>query len=72
MPSTSDVMSTPGSSSNHHRSDFGQARVRYRRLIVLGPHLILIPLGYGVAFLLRFDAAVPPQYVDLISIIRIS
>jgi FlaA1/EpsC-like NDP-sugar epimerase len=41
------------------------ALVRYRRPIIIGIHLVLIPLAYWLAFLLRFDGNVPAQRVEL-------
>ncbi len=39
--------------------------IKLRRPIVLVLHLMLIPLGYYAAFLLRFDFRPPQAYVDL-------
>jgi FlaA1/EpsC-like NDP-sugar epimerase len=36
--------------------------VSYRRLLVVGLHLLLIPLIYTLAFALRFDLVIPEQY----------
>ena len=36
---------------------------KLRRLFVLALHLAVIPAGYYLAFALRFDGAVPPEYV---------
>ena len=39
--------------------------IRLRRALIVCAHLALVPLGYGLAYLLRFDGNVPPRYVDL-------
>jgi FlaA1/EpsC-like NDP-sugar epimerase len=39
--------------------------IKLRRPIVLALHLMLIPVGYYAAFLLRFDFRPPQPYVDL-------
>jgi FlaA1/EpsC-like NDP-sugar epimerase len=41
------------------------ALLRYRRFIVVLLHLVLIPLGYGLAYALRFDLDVPPHFRSL-------
>ncbi len=38
--------------------------IRFRRPLVIGLHLLLIPLGYLVAFQLRFDFEVPSTYME--------
>src|ERR1700741_2512537 len=35
--------------------------IRLRRPLILGLHLVLIPLGYYAAFALRFDFRIPPE-----------
>lgn len=40
--------------------------ITYRRPLILGVHLLLIPFGYFVAFALRFDFAIPPEYLTLL------
>lgn len=35
---------------------------RHRRAAVIAAHLLLIPLGYYLSFLLRFDLNIPPHY----------
>ena len=35
----------------------------YRRPVIIAVHVALIPLGFWTAFALRFDFAVPPEYV---------
>ncbi|MGH7559301.1 MAG: polysaccharide biosynthesis protein [Gemmatimonadota bacterium] len=37
--------------------------LRYRRLIIIGLHVALIPLAYGLAFLLRFEWPIPEHYI---------
>jgi FlaA1/EpsC-like NDP-sugar epimerase len=39
--------------------------LRYRRLLILGIHLLLIPAAYLAAFLLRFDFALNPEYAGI-------
>jgi hypothetical protein len=39
--------------------------LRLRRPIVLVLHLLLVPLGYYMAFALRFDFRVPERHIDL-------
>jgi len=39
--------------------------VRFRRPIVLGLHLLLVPIGYYCAFALRFDFDIPQQYREV-------
>ncbi|HEX6367333.1 MAG TPA: nucleoside-diphosphate sugar epimerase/dehydratase [Longimicrobium sp.] len=39
--------------------------LRLRRPVVLGLHLLLVPLGYYVAFALRFDFRPPDRHIDL-------
>jgi pyridoxal phosphate-dependent aminotransferase EpsN len=39
--------------------------IHYRRAVLIGLHLLLIPFGYLLAFALRFDFAIPPRYVSL-------
>ncbi len=39
--------------------------IRYRRPVIVGIHLLLIPLVYLAAFNLRFDFSLPPEYVSL-------
>jgi FlaA1/EpsC-like NDP-sugar epimerase len=36
--------------------------VRFRRPIVLGLHLLLIPAGFWLAFFVRFDFSIPPEH----------
>ena len=36
---------------------------KLRRLFVLALHLAVIPAGYYLAFALRFDGVVPPEYM---------
>ncbi|MGI8508434.1 MAG: polysaccharide biosynthesis protein [Gemmatimonadaceae bacterium] len=38
--------------------------LRHRRIILVGLHVVLIPLIYATAFALRFDGRVPPHYVN--------
>ena len=39
--------------------------LRLRRPVVLGLHLLLVPLGYYMAFALRFDFRPPDRHIDL-------
>lgn len=39
--------------------------LRLRRPVVLGLHLLLVPLGYYMAFALRFDFRPPERHIDL-------
>jgi FlaA1/EpsC-like NDP-sugar epimerase len=39
--------------------------LRFRRPIVVGLHLLIIPLGYWLAFAIRFDFDVPPSHTEL-------
>jgi FlaA1/EpsC-like NDP-sugar epimerase len=39
--------------------------IRFRRPLIIGVHLVLIPLVYYGAFLLRFDAPVPEMYMRM-------
>ena len=36
----------------------------YRRLVIVAVHVALIPLAFWAAFALRFDFALPPDYVE--------
>jgi FlaA1/EpsC-like NDP-sugar epimerase len=40
--------------------------IRYRKPLVFGTHLLLIPLGFLLAFYLRFDFAIPSHYWAMI------
>lgn len=37
----------------------------WRRLIMLGPHLLLLPLAYWLAYAVRFDGSIPAHYLAL-------
>ena len=39
--------------------------LRFRRLIIIAIHLVLIPVGYLAAFALRFDLPLPERYLSL-------
>ena len=43
-----------------------QALLRFRRPLIVGIQLLLIPLGYFAAFALRFDFAIPAEYLSLL------
>lgn len=59
----------PGVSTIASRAHFPWPRVepivRYRRIIIIGLHVALIPVGYGMAFLLRFEWPIPETYVGV-------
>lgn len=40
--------------------------ITYRRIVIIALHLALIPLGYFLAFALRFDFALPERYAALL------
>ena len=42
-----------------------QALVRYRRTLIVLLHLVLVPAGFALAFVLRFDGRIPEQYIAL-------
>jgi FlaA1/EpsC-like NDP-sugar epimerase len=54
----------------HNRSErfllLPASLVRFRKPLVVGTHLALIPLAYVLAFLLRFDFDVPARYWEMI------
>ena len=39
--------------------------IALRRTVIVVTHLALVPVAYWCAFLLRFDGAVPPEYMSL-------
>ena len=43
--------------------DLSPDLVSYRRVLIVGAHVLLIPLAYFVAFAIRFDFRVPPAEV---------
>jgi FlaA1/EpsC-like NDP-sugar epimerase len=37
----------------------------WRRLVMLGPQLLLLPLAYWIAYAIRFDGSIPARYLAL-------
>jgi len=55
----------PSAPRSQVKPELPDALMRFRRPIIVALHLALIPLAYGLAFLLRFDLPLPEPYADL-------
>jgi FlaA1/EpsC-like NDP-sugar epimerase len=47
------------------RQRLGYGAGPWRQWLLLGPHLLVLPLAYWFAFAIRFDASIPERYLQL-------
>src|SRR5579862_884782 len=59
---TDSPVRTPPSPTERFLAWLATLAFRYRRLMVVTMHLVLVLVSYALAFVLRFDGLIPPAY----------